>query len=267
MYNGYTVIDAHAHIFPDKIAGKATDGISEFYDIPMSHQGNVHELFASGDKVGIDGYLVCSAATHPSQTKAINHYIELVCKQYPQCIGFATIHPYSESMLSEMEKILKLPFKGIKLHPDFQQFDIDDKKVYSLYEMIEDSGLPILMHMGDPNKTHSLPRRLVKVLDDFPRLKVIAAHLGGYQRWNEAIEVLKPSERLKFDTSSSLSFMPPEKAVDFIRKYGVENCFFGVDFPMWDHKEELDRFFKLDLTDTENKKILSENFIEWIRKG
>lgn len=267
MYHGYTVIDAHAHVFPDKIAEKATDGISEFYDLPMSHQGNIHELFASGDKVGIDGYLVCSAATHPSQAKAINHYIELVCKQYSQCIGFATIHPYSESMISEMEKILKLPFKGIKLHPDFQKFNIDDKRAYSLYEIIEDSELPILIHMGDANKTYSLPSRLVKVLNDFPKLRVIAAHLGGYQRWNEAIEVLKSSERLKFDTSSSLSFMSPEKAVNFIRKYGVENCFFGVDFPMWDHKEELDRFFKLNLTDAENRKILSENFIEWIRKS
>lgn len=267
MYRGYTVVDAHAHIFPNKIAEKATYGISQFYNLPMSHQGNVHELFESGDKAGIDGYLVCTAATHPAQAEAINSYILSVCKEYPQCIGFATLHPDSETLVSEFEKILKLPFKGIKLHPDFQEFNLDDKKMYPIYEMIEASGLPILMHMGDATRKFSTPDRLARVLDDFPRLRIIAAHLGGYRRWEEAAEILKPSYRLRLDTSSCLDFMPPDAAAKFIRKHGAENCFFGVDFPMWDHSEELERFFNLNLTDSENRGILSENFIEWIRNG
>ena len=142
---------------------------------------------------------------------------------------------------------------------------MDDERVYPMYKMIEDSGLPILMHMGDPKRLYSTPSRLAKVMKDFPKLRVIAAHLGGYQRWQEASETLKPSDRLRFDTSSCLDFMSAENAVKFIRKHGAENCFFGVDFPMWDHCEELERFFNLDLTDSENKGILSENFIHWIR--
>lgn len=265
MYQGYTVVDAHAHIFPDKIAERATDGISQFYDLPMSHQGSIGELLESGDKAGIDGYLVCSTATHPAQAEAINSYIQSVCKDYPQCIGFAALHPFSETLVPEFEKIVKLPFKGIKLHPDFQEFNMDDERVYPMYKMIEDSGLPILMHMGDPKRLYSTPDRLAKVLRDFPKLRIIAAHLGGYRRWEEASEILKPSERLRFDTSSCLGFMPPEDAVKFIRRHGAENCFFGVDFPMWDHCEELERFFSLELTDAENRGILSENFIQWIR--
>ncbi len=265
MYRGYTVVDAHAHIFPDKIAERATEGISHFYDLPMSHQGSIHELFESGDRAGIDGYLVCSTATQPAQAEAINNYILSVCTEYPQCIGFAALHPDSETLVSEFEKILKLPFKGIKLHPDFQEFDLDDKRVYPMYEMIEDSGLPILMHMGDATRTFSTPDRLAKVLDNFPRLRIIAAHLGGYRRWEAAAEILKLSDRLRFDTSSCLDFMPAEEAVRLIRKHGAENCFFGVDFPMWDHSEELERFFNMNLTDNENRRILSENLIEWMR--
>ena len=41
---------------------------------------------------------------------------------------------------------------------------------------------------------------------------------------------------------------------EIIRHYGAENCFFGVDFPMWDHEEELERFFALSLTDYENRR-------------
>lgn len=264
MYHGYTVIDAHAHIFPDKIAERATDGISQFYDLPMSHQGSMGQLLDSGDRAGMDRYLVCSTATNPAQTEAINSFIGAICEQYPQCIGFAALHPQSPALEEDFEKILRMPFKGIKLHPDFQGFYIDDPQVYPLYEMIQSVGLPILMHMGDPHRIFSTPQRMAKVLQDFPRLRVIAAHLGGYRRWEEAAELLKPSDRLRLDTSSCLSFMPPTDAVRFIRKHGAENCFFGVDFPMWDHTEELERFFQLNLTDSENRGILAENLIQWI---
>ncbi len=266
MYNGYTVVDAHAHIFPEKISERATIGISQFYDIPMSHEGNIGQLLASGDLAGVDGYLVCSVATVPAQVEAINSYISAVMKDYAQCFGFAALHPFSENLISDFEKVLKMPFKGIKLHPDFQEFYMDDPKVYPMYEMISEAGLPILMHMGDKTRPYSTPARLAKALKDFPKLKVIAAHLGGYQHWDEAAEILKPSERLRFDTSSSLDFMTPEKAVELIHKHGAENCFFGVDFPMWDHREELDRFFRLKLTDSEFKGILAGNFIDWIHR-
>ncbi|MBQ8688434.1 MAG: amidohydrolase family protein [Ruminococcus sp.] len=265
MYHGYTVVDAHAHIFPDKIAERATDSISQFYDLPMSHQGSMGELLESGDRAGIDGYLVCSTATHPEQAAAINSYICTVCTEHPQCIGFAALHPRSENLESEFAEILKQPFKGIKLHPDFQTFNMDDPAVYPMYDMIQSAGLPILMHMGDPHRTYSTPERMAKVLRDFPRLRVIAAHLGGYRRWEEAAEMLEPSDRLMLDTSSCLGFMEPSDAVRFIRKHGAENCIFGVDFPMWDHTEELKRFFSLKLTDSENKGILADNFIQWIR--
>ncbi len=266
MYQGYTVVDAHAHIFPDKIAERATEGIGQFYDLPMSHQGSMSELLESGNRAEIDGYLVCSPATHPAQAPSINAYIQTVCKEYPQCIGFATLHPFSETLEEEFQAIRKLPFKGIKLHPDFQGFHMDDRSVYPMYEMIEAANLPILMHMGDPHRTFSTPQRMAKVLEDFPKLRVIAAHLGGYRRWKEASALLHPSDRLRLDTSSCLGFMPPEDAVRFIRCHGTENCFFGVDFPMWDHTEELERFFHLNLTDTERRGILSENLITWIRE-
>ena len=95
---------------------------------------------------------------------------------------------------------------------------------------------------------------------------MIAAHLGGWERWEEAVANLKADERLRFDTSSCSPFLPKDKMREIIRHYGAENCFFGVDFPMWDHEEELERFFALSLTDYENKRILSENLIEWIHQ-
>ena len=135
-----------------------------------------------------------------------------------------------------------------------------------MYDMIQESGLPILMHMGDARSDLSHPIRLKMVLRQFPRLRIIAAHLGGWGRWKDACKYLHADERLRFDTSSSLPFLPPEEVRKMIRHYGAENCFFGVDYPMWDYAEELERFFALQLTHTENAGILSENLTKWLNE-
>jgi hypothetical protein len=201
-----------------------------------------------------------------AQVQSINRFLLETCKDYVNCIPFAAMHPFSPTCEADLEFILQNGFRGVKLHPDFQTFNIDDPAVDPLYDMLQSCQLPILMHMGDPKKTYSHPQRLAAVLKRFPRLRVIAAHLGGYERWDAALECLKADERLRFDTSSCSPFLPKEKMRTIIRTLGSENCFFGVDFPMWDHTEELERFFALSLTDTENRRILSENLIAWIHQ-
>lgn len=264
MYRGYVVVDSHAHIFPDKIAEKATEGISNFYDLPMKYHGKVSEMLENGMKAGIDGFLTCSPATTVSQVQSINTFQASCAAAYPMCTAFGTLHPKSTTMEEDFQQLQKLHLKGIKLHPDFQNFPIDDPEAYPMYDMIQESGLPILMHMGDSRTDLSHPARLAVILRQFPRLRVIAAHLGGWDRWQDASEILKADDRLRFDTSSSLPFLPVDKSRTFIRHLGAENCFFGVDYPMWDYDEELQRFFALELSDTENRLILSENFYTWM---
>ena len=72
MKNGYRITDAHAHVFPDKIAEKATEGISHFYDLPMQYHGRVAEMLENGTAAGIDHFLVCSPATTVTQVHSIN---------------------------------------------------------------------------------------------------------------------------------------------------------------------------------------------------
>lgn len=102
---------------------------------------------------------------------------------------------------------------------------------------------------------------------DFPKLTIFAAHLGGYERRDEAAEYLAGLDNVKFDTSSSLAFLPPKKAAKMIRDYGVENCFFGSDFPMWNHGDELERFLALGFSEHDNRRILADNFKECLKIG
>ncbi|MFR4393221.1 MAG: amidohydrolase family protein [Ruminococcus callidus] len=145
MKNGYRITDAHAHVFPDKIAEKATEGISHFYDLPMQYHGRVAEMLENGTAAVIDHFLVCSPATTVTQVHSINSFLASCAAAYPMCTAFGTLHPYAENVEADFQQLRSLQLRGVKLHPDFQNFPIDDPRAYPMYEMIQSSGLPILM--------------------------------------------------------------------------------------------------------------------------
>ena len=261
LYKGsmLRVSDAHTHIYPDKIAEKATAAVGAFYDIPMSRIGMSEALLAAGQKNGTDRYLVCSVATKPEQVASINTYIAGECAKHPAFVGLGALHHQLQDPLASIEHACELGLRGFKVHPDFQKFNIDDPALLPVYRILAARKLPILFHMGDNRYDYSAPIRLARVLDRVPDLRCIGAHFGGYRRWREAERVLRGAD-LYFDTSSSLPYLGKEEALEIIHVYGADRMFFGTDFPMWDPKEELDRFLALDLPVEEAEKILYGNF-------
>lgn len=254
------IIDFHVHVFPDKVAEKAVESIGNYYGILMRKKGTIDDLFESGRSAGINKYVVHSSATKVEQVWAINEYMYFLSKNFSNIISFGAIHPDIQDIRNTVENIIKMGLKGIKLHPEFQEFNIDDLRAMKIYEAIE-GKLPVLIHMGDTFKDSSRPKRLAKVLDTFPNLVVIAAHLGGYSMWDEAEQYLV-GRNLYLDTSSSLFFISPERAANIIRKHGVDKVLFGTDYPMWDHKEELQRFYNIGLEQWENELILRDNALK-----
>ena len=253
----YRIIDAHAHIFPEKIAEKAVESISNYYGVPMVGKGTAEDLLERGGQIGAGKYVVHSTATRVEQVESINNFIAQAQAEHQEFIGFGTLHPGLPDVEAELNRVISLGLKGIKLHPDFQDFNIDDDSMLPIYRAVE-GKLPILMHMGDEVRTSSRPERLAKVIERFPNLTVIAAHLGGYQMWGESMEYLV-GKNIYLDTSSSLFILEKEEAVRVIRKHGVEKVLFGTDYPMWDHVEELERFHRLALSEEEKELILWKN--------
>lgn len=252
------IIDAHAHIFPQKIAAKAVQSIGAFYDIPMDAPGAAENLLESMKEADIDRSLVCSVATKPEQVRAINAFLEEQGKLHPEFIPFAAMHPHLADIEEEFAKMEAAGFYGIKLHPDFQAFDIDDPSAMEMYRLAE-GKFPILFHTGDNRYDWSKPYRLARIMEKFPDLVCIAAHFGGYRCWDEAFDVYKGG-KLYMDTSSALMFIDNEKAHRFIDQFGADHFFFGTDFPMWTHKEEIVRFESLGLDEETKKAIYAENF-------
>jgi predicted TIM-barrel fold metal-dependent hydrolase len=251
------VIDCHAHIYPEKIAEKAVANIGEFYKIPMRRKGTVEDLLESGRGGGIERFVVFSAAAVPGQAASINDYIASVCGAHPEFAGFGTLHAAMENPGEEIERIISLGLKGIKLHPDMQRFNIDDERMMKIYALLE-GRLPVVFHTGDYRYPYSHPSRLAGVLDRFPALVCVAAHFGGWSLQDLAMEYLK--DRFCYlDISSSLPFLGKKRAAELIRFYGSERFLFGSDYPMWDPSACLEEFMELDLSAAERENILYKN--------
>lgn len=253
----YRIIDAHCHIYPAKIAAKAVAAIGNFYNIKMSEDGTSAALIAEGAKIGVEKYVVHSTATTVHQVRSINDYIHGEMLAHPEFIGFMTLHNEMEdgAIESEVELALSRGMKGVKLHPDFQKFNIDDAE--NIYRVTA-GRLPVLLHMGDKRYDFSSPSRLRKMAEKYPEQIFIGAHFGGYSVWDK-VECLKDLPNVYFDTSSSLWALDKARASDLIHRFGHERYFFGTDFPMWRHDEELQRFLALDLTEEEREDILYRN--------
>jgi len=248
------IIDIHTHIYPDKIARKATDSVRDFYHIYGGNMdGTVDTLLRQGQTAGIRKFVVLPVSNTPSHVRSINSFILEQTKIHDTFIGFGTVHADMDGLSEEVEWILNAGLKGIKMHPDSQQFPIDDPRLYPMYEQLQDK-LPIMLHMGDPRYHYSHPSRLRKVLNLFPRLEVIAAHFGGYTMYHTARELLWDTNCV-FDISSAMMFMEQGKAEYYINSYGAERMAYGTDYPLWDPVQEVKRFQELKLTDEQFDQI------------
>ena len=245
------VVDVHAHIYPDKIAARAAESVGQFYNIHMdAGDGSVGNYLKLIGGSPITHSVVHSVAVKPGVVETINDFVAASCKEHPNFIGFATLHQDYENPEAEIDRAIGLGLKGIKLHPDTQGVNMDDPRLMTIYEICEDRGISVMLHCGDYRYDFSHPRRLKNVLRTFPKLRVDAAHFGGWSVADLALEYLE-DEHCWMDMSSSMAFLGPRRTKELCRIYGTDRILFGADFPMWDPASELEIFEALDFTPEE----------------
>ena len=256
----YKIIDAHCHIYPDKIALKATKATENFYHLNVTElDGTVSMLKEMGEKANVSHFVVQSVATSPAQVSSINRFIaNTVEENKSQMTGLGTLHPDSDDIKRDVDEIISLGLKGVKLHPDIQKFKIDDYRCLKIYEECE-GRLPILMHTGDERYDYSNPNRLKPILDIYENLTIIGAHFGGWSIWENAAKELYKYKNLYVDCSSTFYGLDDKKIIELINMYGEDKVLFGTDYPMWTPQVEVERFLSLKLKKSTNKKILAEN--------
>ncbi|MDR2753190.1 MAG: amidohydrolase, partial [Oscillospiraceae bacterium] len=168
------IIDAHVHLYPDKIAAKAAQNIGAFYDLPMAYDGSLAQLKAACQRAGVAACVLCSVATAPAQAHSINVFLA-DAKTRLGWAALCALHP----AMAPQEVTAALDFAqaqgmvGAKLHPDFQRFCADDPAVFPLYGALAARGMPLLLHAGDARFRFSNPQKIARLLQAFPTLTVV----------------------------------------------------------------------------------------------
>ena len=258
------IFDIHTHIYPENIAERAAVNLGNFYNFHVEGKGTYSDLERQGGEAGVCGFLLLGVATNAHQTAHVNEFIaETVrqsCERGYRTLGFMGMHQDCPDFAEELDRGRRLGLRGVKIHPDIQGVNIDDPRLYELYSLVE-GEMPVYFHMGDdrPQYRYSAPERLVRVLKDFPRLVVGAAHFGGYKAWDEAVPLLRGRERVWFDTSSALWAMSASSAREIVSQLGCERLMFGTDYPVTETAEEIRLFDRLGLGDKEREDVLWNN--------
>ena len=242
------IIDFHVHAFPDALAAKALPLLSKCSGgVKPNYDATISGLESYLAKNNVDYAVVLNIATNPHQEKKVNDFaISLLEKK--NIIPFGSVHPDSPNALSELERLAKAGIRGIKLHPDYQHFFVDDEKMFPIYKKIAELGFITVFHagvdIGYPKPVHCTPERLLRVLDLFDDAPVVAAHFGGWLLWDSVLEDLCGT-KVYLDTAFSSGKMPPDYAKELI--------------PWSDTLDEVRFVQSLDLSAEDEEKILSNN--------
>jgi uncharacterized protein len=259
------IIDTHTHAWPEKIAHKAREHLETLFGVKLIAEPTIATLQAYMKRNAIDVSVVCAVATRPEQVPSINDW--LFDQRSPSIRIFAAMHPLYEDWRSELKRIHEHA-DGVKLQPEFQNFYIDDESVFGMYEVMQSYGLPVLFHCGQELSgtmlVRSSPHRVMAVKKQFPLLKIIAGHFGGFKLWDEVEEFLLGSD-IYLDTSYFFGHVPDAQARDFIQRHRPDRLLFGTDFPLIDQKQDVEYLGRLALPDKLVQRIMSTNAQELLK--
>ena len=255
------IIDFHTHTFPDKLAEKTLKNLSVASGgIPPCYNGTEEGLRAHLKECGVDYGVVLNISTTARHQNSVFEFAKQM--NHGNLIGFSGLNQDCPDALEWLEKIKESGIKGIKLHPDYQEFYVNDDKMLKIYEKIAELGLITVFHSGTDigmsPPTRCTPKALAEVLPAFGDAPVVAAHFGGYVMWHEVLDHLV-GKNVYLDTSFSCGRIPVNMAKLIIEKHGADKILLGSDMPWSDISDEI-RFIKnLGLNEEEQKLVLGEN--------
>ncbi len=254
------VIDFHVHCFPDDMADKTITTLAGAAGIPPMSDGTVGGIKASMEKAGIDKSVILGIATRPKHCRKITQWSSSI--QDENIIAFGSIHPECGEWEAELKAMKEAGLKGVKFHPDYQNFFVDDQRMYQVYNKAAEMGFVMIFHagvdLGMPKPYHCTPDRMKRVVRAFSGAKIIAAHMGGFEYWDD-VERCLIGEDLYLDTSYSLHKMDREQFVRMVDRHGYERVLFATDSPWGDQSNEVKRLRSMPLTDDAKNAIMGVN--------
>jgi len=256
-------IDFHTHIFPDKIAKQAMDALAaESGDYRPCTDGTLQGLLDSMKQSGISASLIANIATRPNQMQSIFDFSKQI--KSASIHPFVSFHPSNDTY--DVEEMLgnahQFGIRGVKMHPMYQNFNIDDKYMYGFYELIAGMGLLIMFHTGFdmafPGNKQADVERVRKVANWFKDLTIVCTHVGGWKQWDR-ISCLSDCKNVYTETSLTLTEISDDEFVKALSYFDEDRILFGTDSPWADQKEMLERTLRLKISDGLKEKMMYKN--------
>lgn len=275
------IIDAHTHIFPEKIRKnrenyfKAEPAFKKLYQSPKSRLIGAREMLDSMDASQVDKAVVFGFPWKDSLLfKHHNDYIREVVNRFPQrFIGLACFDPFSKGVAQEARRCLqKGGLSGIG-ELAFYQTGIENSALLGLEPVMEICrvlGLPVMIHTNEPighsypGKTPNTLAQIYQLIQRFPHNKIILAHWGGGLFFYSLLkkEVKESLKNIYFDTAASPYLYDADVYRVAIERVGVGKILFGSDFPLLPPARYFDEMKTAGLSDNEMQQICGLNAAE-----
>lgn len=254
------IIDFHTHMFPDKIAKGTIDFLAGVCNMTPCTDGTYEGLKKETLESGVDLSVALPIVTKPSQFRSINEFASHYHEK--PVLSFGSIHPDNEDYKEKLRQIKEMGLKGIKLHPDYQDVYFNDIRYKRIVSCASELDLIIIVHAGMdpkcPDDIHCTPHMSAEVIRETEPSKLVLAHLGGNEQWDEVEECLV-GRNVYLDTGVVLDKMSQEQFLRIVRTHGEDRILFATDSPWSSQKKFLKIIQEMPLTDEEREKILGGN--------
>lgn len=274
------MIDFHTHTFPEAISERVLAKLGRLSHTKYFTTGSVPGLLSSMKEAHIDYSVNLPVMTTADQVEKVNSALmeEQEALFLQGIITFGGMHPDYENYKKELIRLKEHNIPGIKIHPAYQNTDIDDIKMMRIIDYASELGLIVLTHAGidigiyDHNYTST--SQVLKIIEEIHPPKFVLAHMGGWGCW-EDVERDLAGAPVWFDTAFSIGPVTPDEAktgtpyltynltdeafVRIVRKHGADKILFATDSPWESQEDYVSRINRLPLMDSEKEKIFSEN--------
>lgn len=230
--------------------------------VPFYAPATSESLVETMDKCGVDRSVVLNIVTKEAQHEHVLSFAKETDSE--RLIAFGSVMPGSEYALEYVWKISDEGLKGIKLHPPLQRIDIDDRRLFPVYDLARALNLVVVFHAGWDatyrDEMRASANMTLNVVKNFPGLKLVAAHLGGLRIADEVLSVLAGRAELYFDTAYAADpWINRASLLEIIRRHGAERILLGSDFPWHLPSMEIELIRSLDISDEDKELILGGN--------
>lgn len=254
------IIDIHTHAFPNKLAERAIPALEKKADVKAHLDGRISSLVTSMDRSDIDLAVVASIATKPSQFQTILAWSEEIRSH--RLLPFPSVHPEDKDIEAHLQVIADAGFHGIKLHPYYQEFSLDEPRMMKIFRSIEKIGLILLLHTGYDIAYERIPiadpEKIAGISHRFPELRMVTTHFGAWEDWDCVEEHLLGKE-IYMDTSHSMQFMGEERVKKFLKTHPKQFVVFGTDSPWGNQAADVERIRTMEMVEADRRLILGDN--------